>query len=103
MGHLYPEALFKMREYCQGVSISTTKLLEHRCEECCLNDSKRVPYRFPALRSTVPYEKVHWDLISIKNGMGGECYVLHFIDSCSRMHYVYQLLGKGQRYVLPAF
>ena len=84
-----------MREYCQGVAISTSKLSEHRCEECCLNDSKRVPYRFPALRSTVPYEKVHWDLISIKNGMGGKCYVLHFIDSYSRMHYVYYLLGKG--------
>ncbi len=25
MGHLYPEALLKMREYCQGVSISTTQ------------------------------------------------------------------------------
>jgi hypothetical protein len=103
MGHLYPEALHKMSQSCQGVSITTSKLSNHKCEDCCLNYAKRVPYRFPTKRHTQPFGKVYWDLIVMKNGIGGENQILHFFDSCTCSHYVYHLYGKGEMHVLPAF
>ena len=52
MGHLYPEALLKIKQQCQGADITTNKLSDHKCENCCINYAKRVLYRFPTVRHT---------------------------------------------------
>ena len=39
----------------------------------------------------------------MKNGMGGETHALYFIDNCTRAHFVYHLLRRKERYILPAF
>jgi len=103
MGHLYPEALLKIKQQCQGADITTNKLSDHKCENCCINYAKRVPYRFPTVRHTQPFAKVYWDLIVMKNGIGGENQVLHFFDSCTCNHFVYHLYGKSEMHILPAF
>jgi hypothetical protein len=55
MGHLYPEALRHLTEQCDGVVLTTNQLSDHKCEDCCLNDSKRVIYRAPTLQHPVPF------------------------------------------------
>jgi hypothetical protein len=103
MGHLYPEALKKLETACQGVKITTSSLSDPKCEECCLNDAKSVPYRHPTFRHPIPFWKLCWDLISMNNGLGGENHMLHFVCPTSRMHFVYHLLGTGKQHLLPCF
>lgn len=103
MGHLYPEALLKMRENCQGVVITTTQLTNHLCEDCCLNDSKKCIYRHGSLKQTLPFAKVYWDLIILPDGFGSEKATLHFVDDASRMHFAYHVLGTKEEHLLPSF
>jgi len=49
MGHLYLEALVKMKQYYKGIDITITKLTNYKCEDCCLNYAKRVLYRFSTI------------------------------------------------------
>ncbi len=95
MGHLYLEALTHLQEHCQGVRITTSELTKYWCEDCCIGGAKRVLYRYPVPRYLVLFGKVYWDLVQLPNGFGGEHYILHFVDSYSRMHYVYSLLNKN--------
>jgi hypothetical protein len=101
MGHLYPEALNHLTTSCQGVEIDGIhKLSNHKCETCCLMTGKRIPYRYPTKRWPTPFGKVYWDLVSLPNGFSGEIYMLHVIDSCTRMHHVYCLPDHGQDSIL---
>ena len=103
MGHLYPEALLKIKQQCQGADITTNKLSDHKCENCCINYAKRVLYRFPTVQHTQPFNKVYQDLIIIKNSISNENQVLHFFDSYTCNHFIYHLYSKSKMHILPAF
>jgi hypothetical protein len=103
IGHLYPEALKHLTDSCQGVSITTSTLSDPKCEECCLNDAKSVPYRHLTFRYPILFWKLCWDLISMDNGIGGENHLLYFVCLISRMYFIYHLLGTGKQHLLPCF
>ena len=44
IGHLYPEALLKLREYILGIEITTSTLINPKYKDYYLSDLKRVPY-----------------------------------------------------------
>ena len=92
MGHLYLEALLKLREHILGIEITTSMLINPKCEDYCLSDLKRMLYRYPIARSTIPFKKLYWDLIAMKNGIGGETHTLYFINNYTRAHFIYYLL-----------
>jgi len=52
MGHLYLEALVKIKQHCKGIDITIIKLINYKCEDYCLNYAKRVLYQFPTIRSS---------------------------------------------------
>jgi hypothetical protein len=52
MGYLYLEALVKMKQHYKGIDITTTKLINYKCEDYYLNYAKRVLYRFSTIRSS---------------------------------------------------
>src|SRR2546423_15161315 len=103
IGHLYLEALTHLKEHCQGVQITMSKLTKHQCEDCCINGAKRVLYRYLVPRYPVPFSKVYWDLVQLPNRFGGKHYMLHFVDSNSCIHHVYSLLNKNQDSILGTF
>jgi tagatose-1,6-bisphosphate aldolase non-catalytic subunit AgaZ/GatZ len=59
IGHLYPEALLKLREHILGIEITTSTLINPKYKDYYLSDSKRVPYQYPIARSTIPFKKLY--------------------------------------------
>jgi hypothetical protein len=70
MGHLNHHAVAKLQQ-AQGVEI-TNKEFDENCETCRLAKAQRIISRILTTRSTIPYEKIYFDLIPIYEG-----YIFH--------------------------
>jgi transposase InsO family protein len=91
MGHPNPEALSYLLKAAIGVEFMTKELDSIVCEQCELTNSKQKVARAPRERSTIPFDTVSWDVMYMKDGLGGEKRVLHAVDDCTRIHFVFTL------------
>jgi transposase InsO family protein len=91
MGHPNPEALSYLLKAAIGVEFMTKELDSIVCEQCELTNSKQKVARAPRERSTIPFDTVSWDVMYMKDGLGGEKRVLHAVDDCTRIHFVFML------------
>ena len=102
MGHLYPKALRQLPAQCSGVKLLIDQLTDLKCEICCINGSKRIPYRHLIAKFPVPFGKVFWDIVHLPTGITDERYMLHFICSCSRINHVYSLPDRKEHIIVNA-
>lgn len=76
------------------------KIAEHgpkisECKDCALNKASKIISHRPTERKTIPFAKIHFDLISYSPiGFDGSKYMLHFTDDMTRMNFVYLLSNK---------
>ena len=98
MGHLYPEALLHLPQTTSGTEVTTSQLLNPKCENCCLSNSAKRLYRHAVIRSDVPFFRVSWDIVYHKDSLH-----LHFFDQCSRMHFLYTLWSRDGSVLVDAF
>ena len=99
LGHVYPEAIAHLEQKSQGVKVTPS---EHdpACEVCRLADASKIISRRSQQRAKEPYEKAHWDLISMKPGIGDAVQILHLLDDMTRMNHIYILRNKNQESVI---
>ena len=98
MGHLYKEALSHIPGVTTGVKLTTLSLSAHKCEQCCLTNSKQILSRRPSLIPlTEPYMRVDFDLIYMKINEPTEwVYMLYYYCPFSYMNYMYVLNDKRE-------
>jgi hypothetical protein len=80
MGHPNPKALSHLLKAAIGVEFITKELDSIVCEQCELTNWKQKVSRAPRERSTIPFDTVSWDVMYMKDGLGGEKRVLDAID-----------------------
>ncbi|KFZ04898.1 hypothetical protein V502_09990 [Pseudogymnoascus sp. VKM F-4520 (FW-2644)] len=90
MGHLNHHAVAKLQQV-QGVEITNKEFDEH-CETCRLAKAQRIISRIPTTRSTIPYEKIHFDLIPIYEG-----YIFHINCDAIGMNHLWILHDKKEQ------
>jgi hypothetical protein len=91
---LNPESLRHLLEAFIRVEFTIKdfdSLVYKRCE---LTNSKQYILRAPRERSNIPFDKISWDVIYIRDGLGGEKRVFYTIDDYTRIHFVYTLLNN---------
>lgn len=98
-GHLHHNAVLKLPQATRGAEVIGTAPKDG-CETCRLSKSKRIVSRRPTERLTTPYVRVHFDLIPMNMIGTGECWILHFVDDCTRMNHLYTLHNKKQTTML---
>jgi hypothetical protein len=94
MGYPNPEALSHLPKAATGVEFTTKELDSIVYEQCELTNSKQKVARAPRERSTIPFDTVSWDVMYIKDGLGGEKRVLHAVDDYTRIHFVFTLYNN---------
>lgn len=101
MGHLYPKAIEHLPQSCSGAKLlPSTPEMSEVCETCRLSDATNIVSRRSVERATTPYHKVHWDLIQMKEGLGGMVQILHFVDDMLRMNHIYVLPNRKQQTIV---
>ena len=55
IGHLYPKALLHLPQTTSGTEVTTSQLSNPKCENYCLSNSAKRPYRHAVIRSDVPF------------------------------------------------
>jgi transposase InsO family protein len=91
MGHPNPKALSHLLKAAIGVEFTTKELDFIIYEQYELTNSKQKVARAPRERSMIPFNTISWDVIYIKDGLGGEKRVLHTVDDCTQIHFVFTL------------
>jgi hypothetical protein len=91
MGHPNPKALCHLVKAATGVEFTTKQLDYLIYERCELTNAKEQISKAPRERSNRPFDTVSWDVMFIKVGIGGEKRVLHAVDDCTRIHFVFTL------------
>jgi hypothetical protein len=90
MGHLNHHAVAKLQQ-AQGVEI-TNKEFDENCETCRLAKAQRIISRILTTQSTIPYEKIHFNLIPIYEG-----YIFHISCDTLRMNHLWILSDKKEQ------
>ena len=96
LGHLNQQALSHLEDCAKGVKVTTHKLNGACCEACRVASSRKIISRRPRTRGHHPFYRVAWDLIEMRDGLGGNVYVLHFVEDMLSLHYVYVLQDKSE-------
>jgi hypothetical protein len=91
MGYPNPKALSHLLKAAIGVEFTTKELDFIIYEQYELTNSKQKVARAPRERSMIPFNTISWDVIYIKDGLGGEKRVLHTVDDCTQIHFVFTL------------
>ena len=76
-----------------GVEFTTKELNSTICQRYELINAKEQISRAPRERSTLLFDSVSWDVMYIKDGLGGEKRVLYAVDDCTRIYFVFTLLN----------
>jgi len=101
-GHCGPRVLEKIGNALTGVKLKGPSTCE--CEVCAVSKMHKIVSRRPRDRATIPFQKVHWDLIHHdEEGWNKEWYTSHFQDDCTRFHIVYTIRDKTQATLLSTF
>jgi hypothetical protein len=48
----------------------------------------------PRERSNIPFYIISWDVIYIRDGIGGEKCILYIVDDCTRLYFVFIFLNN---------
>lgn len=101
-GHCGPRVLEEIGNALTGVKLKGPSTCE--CEVCAVSKMHKIVSRRPRDRATIPFQKVHWDLIHHdEEGWNKEWYTSHFQDDCTRFHIVYTTRDKTQATLLSTF
>src|SRR5256714_8466395 len=101
-GHCGPRVLEEIGNALTGVKLKGPSTCE--CEVCAVSKMHKIVSRRPRDRATIPFQKVHWDLIyHDEEGWNKEWYTSHFQDDCTRFHIVYTIRDKTQATLLSTF
>ncbi len=95
-GHANVKALSHLSNATRNAKLTNATTYEKICDICRKMNAKSKVSRRPAVRATVPYERVHFDLIPMKEGSSGDALIAHFICDLVRMNHVYILPNKRQ-------
>jgi hypothetical protein len=99
MGHLNHEAVRNLNKSTSGVQVKEGQY-DSNCEVCRTVNSRRIISRYPTVRATTPFYRIHLDLVAMEQGEDGESLFIHFLDDCTRMNFVYALPNKRQETIL---
>src|SRR5437764_764405 len=81
-----------------GVKLKGSSTCE--CEICAVSKMHKIVSRRPRDRATIPFQKVHWNLIyHEEEGWNKEWYTSRFQDDCTRFHIVYTIRGQNTGYI----
>ena len=94
MGYPNPEALSHLLKAAIGVEFTTKELDFIVYKQCELTNSKQKVARALQERSIILFDTISWDVIYIKDGLGGEKRVLYTIDDCTQIHFVFTLYNN---------
>jgi len=101
-GHCGPRVLEEIGNALTGVKLKGPSTCE--CEVCAVSKMHKIVSRRPRDRATIPFQKVHWDLIyHEEEGWNKEWYTSHFQDDCTRFHIIYTIRDKTQATLLSTF
>jgi len=90
LGHLKDEAIRHLPTAARDVEVvSRDRYYIPPCQTCRLSSAKQIISRIPTDRQSVPFAKVHLDLIQMRLSMDNSEYLQHFLDDCTHMNFVY--------------
>ena len=94
MGHPNPEVLSHLPKAAIRVEFITKELDSIIYKQCELTNSKQKVTRALREQSIILFDTISWDVIYIKDGLGGEKRVLYTIDDYTRIHFVFILYNN---------
>jgi hypothetical protein len=97
MGHMSRNKLEQLKKSTRGGVIQGDMAsYDDHCEVCRLSFAKAIVSRRVRMRATAPYERVHYDLISIKPAANDIRYIAHFLDDFTRMNHIYVIHNRHE-------
>ena len=93
MSHLNLKALRHLLKAAISVEFTTKELDSSICQRYELINVKEQISKAPRERSTLLFDSVSWDVMYMKDGLGGEKRVLYIIDDYTRIYFVFTLLN----------
>jgi hypothetical protein len=86
--HIQPQAVRKLAEMVDGVTVDDTKAGETLCETCQLGSAPRQVSRRPVGRTFGRFGRVHFDLIQMPPAYNHHRWISHFVIEGIRFHWV---------------
>jgi hypothetical protein len=77
-----------------SVEFTINKLDLEVYKQCYLINSKQQISRILRKYSNILFYIISWDIIYIRNGIGGEKYILYIIDDYTKLYFVFTLLNN---------
>lgn len=96
MGHLHVGALKHLEDAVDGIKVVEAPKLEHLCEPCHRAIANRKISRRPAIWETVPFRKLHLDLIQMTETYNDDEWALHILDEATRFNTLATFESKGE-------
>src|SRR5438034_10839570 len=75
LGHAGPEAVAHLPEAVIGAKLDGRGPSTVECETCALSKAKQIISRHPIQPEEKPFERIHWDLISMTRAYNGDRYI----------------------------
>jgi hypothetical protein len=97
LAHCGPEVIEHLPTSMTGAKV-TAGPSANECTTCGVGKAHKLISRRATRRADSPFERVHWDLISMKEGYNGDKYVSHFLDDRTRMSFVYTMPRKSMAF-----
>jgi hypothetical protein len=94
IGHIHADALIKLPAAAEGVKVNTSSLSP--CRTCALAKAKEIISCHQTERATILLGCVYLDLIPLSRVSQGDCWVLYYLDSFTRMNFEYTLTAESQ-------
>jgi hypothetical protein len=104
LGHIRPETLHHLSESVEGVQIDDNLFHQETelCPECVQGQLSRQISRLPAYKGLYPFEKVHFDLILVKEAFNNDLWILHFYCALAAYHITFTLPSKNGQELVTA-
>ena len=102
LAHCGPEVLEHLPTAVTGAKLVDGPTTSE-CETCGISKAHKIISRKPSPRATIPFDRVHWDIIHFSEGFNGHRYASHFLDDKTRMNWVYTHSAKSQTVLLQIF
>ena len=105
LGHVSREAILKLVDMVEGLTVTEGGHLGEDCEPCALSKHHRRPFEEVDRRSEEPLQLVFSDLCGKFHieALGGGLYFVTFTDDCTRLCKVYILKNKKSETLAAAF
>ena len=93
LGHAGKDAIEQLPQSVTGALLKGPTTVE--CESCGVSKAHEVISRRPPTRSSVPFYRIHLDLIPGIVAYNGDKYAVHFLDDATRMNEVETMVKKS--------